>query len=148
MRTRGVHVSPLVFAYYLMFLCHHELHQYDDRDRALRLLVDTVWTIQNSVDVDVNTTTRINIAGHCLLLAGRTDRAREMFHPVLPAPHRRVLLTISITLPSTTCRVYRADIACEMFMVVGQQLASYLILAITPTLNLFYLIPVNDYNIK
>ena len=72
----GVRVSPFVFAYYLMFLCHHELHQYDDRDRALRLLVDTVY---NPEQRGVLYHHSLNIAGHCLLLAGRRDRAREMF---------------------------------------------------------------------
>ena len=72
----GVHVSPFVFAYYLMFLCHHELHQYDDRDRALRLLVDTVY---NPEQRGVLYHHSLNIAGHCLLLAGRRDLAREMF---------------------------------------------------------------------
>ena len=72
----GVHVSPFVFAYYLMFLCHHELHQYDDRDRALRLLVDTVYNPEQRGAVFHHS---LNIAGHCLLLAGQTDRARHMF---------------------------------------------------------------------
>ena len=72
----GVRVSPFVFAYYLMFLCHHELHQYDDRDRALRLLLDTVYNPEQRGRFDHHS---LNIAGHCLLLAGRTDRAREMF---------------------------------------------------------------------
>ena len=73
----GVPVSPFVFAYYLMFLCHHELHQYDDRDRVLRLLVDTVFNPEQRGLVYYHHS--LNIAGHCLLLAGRTDRAREMF---------------------------------------------------------------------
>ena len=72
----GIRVSPFVFAYYLMFLCHHELHQYDDRDRALHLLVDTVSNPEQSGALFYHS---FNIAGHCLLLAGRTDRAREMF---------------------------------------------------------------------
>ena len=72
----GLDVSPFVFAYYLMFLCHHELHQYDDRDRALRLLVDTVSNPEQRGTIYHHS---LNIAGHCLLLAGRTDRAREMF---------------------------------------------------------------------
>ena len=70
----GVDVSPFVFAYYLMFLCHHELHQYDDRDRALRLLIDTMYNLEQCGPIS-----SLNIAGHCLLLAGRMDRAREMF---------------------------------------------------------------------
>ena len=70
----GVRVSPFVFAYYLMFLCHHELHQFDDRDRALRLLLDTVNNPEQCGPYCA-----LNFAGHCLLLAGRRDRAREMF---------------------------------------------------------------------
>ena len=72
----GVRVSPFVFAYYLMFLCHHELHQYDDRDRALRLLVDNVYNPEQRGRFYHHS---LNIAGHCLFLAGRRDRAREMF---------------------------------------------------------------------
>ena len=72
----GVRVSPFVFAYYLMFLCHHELNQYDDRDRALRLLLDTVYNPEQYGGMAHHS---LNIAGHCLLLAGRTDHAREMF---------------------------------------------------------------------
>ena len=74
----GVHVSPFVFAYYLMFLCHHELHQYDDRDRALRLLLDTVNNPEQR-GCRCQYHHPLNIAGHCLLLAGRKDRAREIF---------------------------------------------------------------------
>ena len=70
----GVDVSPYVFAYYLMFLSHHELHQFDDRDRALRLLVDTVNNPEQRGPYQC-----LNIAGHCLLLAGLRDRAREIF---------------------------------------------------------------------
>ena len=71
----GVHVSPFVIAYYLMFLCHHELHKYDDRDRVLRLLVDTVYNPEQRGGFYHHS---LNIAGHCLLLAGQRDRAREM----------------------------------------------------------------------
>ena len=74
----GVFVSPFVFAYYLMFLCHHELHQFDDRDRALRLLLDTVSNPEQC-GCGCQYHHSLNIAGHCLLLAGRRDRAREMF---------------------------------------------------------------------
>ena len=75
---RGVRVSPFVFAYYLMFLCHHELHQYDDRDRALRLLVDTVYNPEQR-GCGCQYHHAFNIAGNCLLLAGRRDLAREIF---------------------------------------------------------------------
>ena len=33
-------LSPFICLYYLQFLCYHELHQYDNRDRALRQLVN------------------------------------------------------------------------------------------------------------
>ena len=38
----GVWLSPFTYAYYLMFLCYHGLCQFDNRDRALRQLVETV----------------------------------------------------------------------------------------------------------
>ena len=72
----GIRVSPFVFAYYLMFLCHHELHQIDDRDRALRLLVDTVYNPEQHGALYYHS---LNIAGHCLFLAGLRDRAHEVF---------------------------------------------------------------------
>ena len=71
----GVRISPFVFGYYLMILCYHELRQYGDRDRALRLLVDVV----NNPEQHGRPYHSLNIAGHCLLLAGQRDRAREMF---------------------------------------------------------------------
>ena len=71
----GVYISPFIFAYYLMFLCHHELHQYDDRDRALGLLLDTVNNPEQRGHICHHS---LNIAGHCLLLAGQRDRAREI----------------------------------------------------------------------
>ena len=72
----GVVISPFTFAYYLMFLCYHELRQYGDRERALRLLIDVVNNPeQNGADCYHS----FNIAGHCLLLAGQRDRARELF---------------------------------------------------------------------
>ena len=72
----AVYVSPFIFTYYLMFLCHHKLHQFDDRDRALRLLVDTV---NNPEQRGLLYYHSLNIAGHCLLLAGQRNRARQMF---------------------------------------------------------------------
>ena len=72
----GVKVSPFTFAYYLMFLCYHELRRYGDRDRALRLLVDVV---NNPEQREASMNRTLNIAGHCLLLAGQRDRARELF---------------------------------------------------------------------
>ena len=58
----GVDVSPFTFAYYLMFLCYHELRQYGDRNRALRLLLDVV----NNPEQHGVPHHSFNIAGHCL----------------------------------------------------------------------------------
>ena len=41
-KTIGVLLSPFVCAYYLMFLNYRDLSQYDNRDRALRQLIDVV----------------------------------------------------------------------------------------------------------
>ena len=68
-------LSPFTCLYYLMFLCYHELHQYDNRDRALRQLVD----IANNERWGHLHRHSYNIAGHCLLVAGEKDRARDMF---------------------------------------------------------------------
>ena len=62
--------------YYLMFLCYHELHQYDNRERALRQLIDAV---NNDKQCGGLRNHSYNIAGHCLLVAGEIDRARVMF---------------------------------------------------------------------
>ena len=71
----GVFLSPFVCAYYLMFLCYHEIHHYDDRDHALRMLIDTV---KNPEQFGVPFHS-LNIVGHCLLLAGQRSLAREVF---------------------------------------------------------------------
>ena len=71
----GVFISPFTFAYYLMFLCYHELRQYGDRECTLRLLLDVV----NNPEQHGRPYHSLNIAGHCLLLAGQRDRARELF---------------------------------------------------------------------
>ena len=72
----GVDMSPVTYAYYLMFLCYHGLGQYDIRDRALRQLVDTV---NDNERYGIFRYRSYNIAGHCLLLAGYVDMARDMF---------------------------------------------------------------------
>ena len=67
----GISISPYTYMYYLMFLCYNGLDQNDDRDRALRQLVDTVndeemcglWRHHS-----------FNIAGHCMLMAGYVTR--------------------------------------------------------------------------
>ena len=72
----GVCISPFTLAYYLMFLCYDELRQYEDRDRALRLLVDVV---NNPEQRGYFCYYSFNIAGHCLLLAVQIDNAHDMF---------------------------------------------------------------------
>ena len=72
----GVHISSFTYAYYQMFLCYHGLGQYDNRRRALCQLVDTVNDIERR---GVYIHHSFNIAGHCLLMAGYVEMARNMF---------------------------------------------------------------------
>ena len=72
----GVYISPFLYAYYLMFLCYHGLGQYDNRDCALRLLVDTV---NDRERCGAGRHHSYNIAGHCMLMAGYVEMARDMF---------------------------------------------------------------------
>ena len=72
----GVDISPFIYAYYLMFLCYHGLGQYDDRYRALRQLMDTV---NDDVRCGAFRYHSYNIAGHCLLMVGYVEMARDMF---------------------------------------------------------------------
>ena len=69
-------ISPLICLYYLMFVCYHELHQYDNRNCALRQLVDVA---NNDTQCGTFWHNCYNIAGHCLLVAGEIDQARHMF---------------------------------------------------------------------
>ena len=71
-----VELSPFACAYYLMFLCYHELRQYDERDHALRQLLDVVNNPMQSGTIPYR---NINIAGHCLFMAGKTTQARHFF---------------------------------------------------------------------
>ena len=72
----GVLISSFTYAYYLMFLCYHGLGQYGDRDRALRQLLDTVNDKERCSVIQYHS---YNIAGHCLLMAGYVEMARNMF---------------------------------------------------------------------
>ena len=68
-------LSPLICLYYLMFLCYHELRLYDKRDCTLRQLV-----VANSAEkYGGHLHHSLNIAGHCMLVAGEIDGARDMF---------------------------------------------------------------------
>ena len=89
----GVYLSPFVCAYYLMFLNYYGLRQYDNRDRALRQLVDVV---NDPEQHGLHRWHSFNIAGNCLLSVGETEQARNMFMRSLedtytlslPAVHR------------------------------------------------------------
>ena len=81
----GVDVSPFTYTYYLMFLCYHGLGQYDNRDRALRQLADTVNDREKR---GVYIEHSYNIAGHCMLMAGYVEMAREMFLRSAQYTHR------------------------------------------------------------
>ena len=72
----GIFISPFTYAYYLMFLCYHGLRQYDNRDRTLRQLVDTITDKERCSHI---THTSYNVAGHCLLIAGQPEVARVLF---------------------------------------------------------------------
>ena len=74
--VNGVQISPFAFAYYLMFVCYHELRLYDNRERALRHLDDVVNNSERCGNTRYHS---YNLAGHCLLVAGQIHRAREMF---------------------------------------------------------------------
>ena len=68
-------LSPFTCVYYLQFLCYHKMQQYDNRDRALQHLIEVAF---NTKQLGKEPWTSWNIAGHCLLLAGRRDQARDM----------------------------------------------------------------------
>ena len=72
----GVHLSPFVCAYYLMFLNYHALDQYENKDRALRQLIKAV---NNQEQCGGCRWHSYNIAGHCLLYMGLYEQARDMF---------------------------------------------------------------------
>ena len=77
----AIELSPFTCAYYLQFLCYQDLHRYDSRDRALELLVDFVAkAIENDHNSILKPFADINIAGHCLLLAGKIAEAHDMFY--------------------------------------------------------------------
>ena len=69
-------LSPLICLYYLMFLCYHELCLYDKRDCTLRQLVDIANSAEKYGGFPYHS---LNIAGHCLLVVGEIDGARDMF---------------------------------------------------------------------
>ena len=84
----GVDISPIIYAYYLMFLCYHGLGQYDNRYRALRQLMDIVNDIERCGAYRYHA---YNVAGHCLLIAGDVEMARDMFLKSAQFTHSRRL---------------------------------------------------------
>ena len=74
-----VSLSPYIYVHYLMFLCYHELHQYDRRDCTLQRLTDIVSSKEQCGLFKYRS---LNIVGHCLLLCGKIEQARNMltFH--------------------------------------------------------------------
>ena len=73
-----VNISPYTCAYYLQFLSYHGLRQYENRNNALRELVDVAET-PKQCNCACTRSRAYNIAGHCLLFVGETVRAKEMF---------------------------------------------------------------------
>ena len=73
----GIQLSPFTCAYYLQFLCYHEMNDSENRRRALQQLIDV------ASDEDKHESKpyiSLNIAGHCLLVAGDIMRARHTFY--------------------------------------------------------------------
>ena len=75
---RKLFLSPFTCAYYLQFLCYHEMNKYHDRDRSLQALIDIVNDLEEKQNCKPYIS--LNITGHCLLLVGRRDEARDMFY--------------------------------------------------------------------
>ena len=76
--NEAIEISPFTVAYYLQFLCFQGLSQYDNRDRALRQLVEVVDNPEQYGRIRI-LHHACNIVGHCLRSVGQTARAREMF---------------------------------------------------------------------
>ena len=72
----GMYLSPFVCAYYLLFLNYCGLRQSDNRDRALRQLIDVV---NDTEQCGNHTWNSYNIAGHCLLSVAEPEQARDNF---------------------------------------------------------------------
>ena len=80
-------LSPFTCVYYLQFLCYHRMHQYDNRDHALQQLIE----VANNNEQCGRQWHSLNIAGHCLLLAGRRIQAQDIFYRsfmLTPGTHR------------------------------------------------------------
>ena len=89
-RNIGFVMSPFTYAYYLMFLCYHGLCRYDNRDRALRQLVDTLYDDERCCIPPFHS---YNIVGHCMLKAGYVEMARTLFLESAQLTHSRLIPT-------------------------------------------------------
>ena len=69
-------LSPFICAYYLQFLCYHRMHQYGNRESALLQLFEVLFN-KKQCSMCFNS---LNIAGHCLLLAGLRVEAQCCFY--------------------------------------------------------------------
>ena len=75
-----VPVSTFVLIYYLAFQCYHKLGQFNNRDNALRQLLESLHTMDDTHPLFYYWYYHTyNIAGHCLIIAGKKDQARDMF---------------------------------------------------------------------
>ena len=99
---KGIYLSPFVCAYYLMFLNYCGLRQYDNRDRALRQLIDVV---NNPEQHGICLYHSHNIAGHCLL--GKRNKPGICLCGRISS-RCQISGIIAITPSSITCSVYLA----------------------------------------
>ena len=98
----GVLISPITCAYYLMFLCYHELRRKENRDRALRLLM----TVVNSPELcERHMHHSFNTAGHCCQASGAVH-GRCLCVLTDTLIRKKTKYTKNTILPSTTCRIY------------------------------------------
>ena len=72
-----MNISPFTCAYYLQFLCYHNIYQHDNKELALQQLIKVAYNTEQRGNYVHHC---LNIAGHCLLLAGRRAQARDMFY--------------------------------------------------------------------
>ena len=73
----GVKVSPFIYAYYVMFLCYHELGQYYNRDCVA--FYELALTLTDKERHGAYMHHSLNIVGHCMLMAGYEETARDLF---------------------------------------------------------------------
>ena len=86
--TQFSEISPFVILQYLAFHCYHELGQYDQRHNAIHQLIHAI--VKDGPSYDSSYYHSFNIAGHCLLINGEIDFARQMFISSNQLTERRV----------------------------------------------------------